>query len=61
MACIRKGPNIVHPNIPGAIGSRESTVQEGRDKVREAELVIDDAERVIVILKGKGRRDRLVR
>ncbi len=38
-----KKPNIVHPAIPGAIGSRESPYLEGRDKVAEARLIIDDA------------------
>lgn len=40
---IPKGPDMVHPTVPGAIGSRNSTAQEGRDKVAEAKLIIEDA------------------
>jgi len=37
-----KGPNKVHPTIPSAVGSRESLVQEGRDKVKEAVLILEE-------------------
>jgi len=37
-----KSPNKVHPTIPNAVGSRESLAQEGRDKVAEAKLVLDE-------------------
>jgi hypothetical protein len=34
--------NFVDPEIPGAIGSRNSPHQENRDKVEEAKLIVDD-------------------
>ncbi|HOK01829.1 MAG TPA: cytoplasmic filament protein CfpA [Spirochaetota bacterium] len=37
-----KSPNKVHPTIPSAVGSRDSIAQEGRDKVQEAKLIIDE-------------------
>ena len=37
-----KSPNKVHPTIPSAVGSRESLAQEGRDKVAEASLILDE-------------------
>ncbi len=37
-----KSPNKVHPTIPNAVGSRESLAQEGRDKVAESKLVLDE-------------------
>ncbi len=33
---------IVHPEIPGAIGSRNSIYREGRDEYKEAKLVLDE-------------------
>ena len=36
-------PNIVHPTIPGAVGSMESPYREGRDTVEESKMIIDDA------------------
>ncbi|HMB20055.1 MAG TPA: cytoplasmic filament protein CfpA [Spirochaetota bacterium] len=37
-----KSPNKVHPSEPSAVGSRNSLAQEGRDKVAEAKLVLDE-------------------
>jgi len=37
-----KSPNKVHPTIPNAVGSRESLAQEGRNKVDEAKLILDE-------------------
>lgn len=37
-----KSPNKVHPTIPSAVGSRESIVQEGRDKIAEADLILNE-------------------
>jgi len=37
-----KSPNKVHPTIPSAVGSRESIAQEGRDKIAEQQLILDE-------------------
>lgn len=37
-----KSPNKVHPTMPSAVGSRESYAQEGRDKVAESKLILDE-------------------
>ena len=37
-----KSPNKVHPTIPNAVGSHESLAQEGRDKIDEAKLIVND-------------------
>ncbi len=37
-----KSPNKVHPEIPSAVGSRESLAQEGRNKVDEAKLILNE-------------------
>lgn len=37
-----KSPNKVHPTLPNAVGSRETYAQEGRDKVAEAKLILDE-------------------
>ena len=37
-----KSPNKVHPVEPGAVGSRNSIAQEGRDKVQEATLIVNE-------------------
>ncbi|MCL2025247.1 MAG: cytochrome C oxidase subunit II [Leptospirales bacterium] len=37
-----KSPNKVHPTIPNAVGSRETHAQEGRDKIAEAKLILDE-------------------
>lgn len=36
-------PNIVHPAIPGAVGSSESPYRDERDTVEESKNIIDDA------------------
>jgi len=38
-----KSPNKVHPTEPSAVGSRNSLAQEGRDKVAEARLMVDES------------------
>jgi hypothetical protein len=35
-------PTIVHPTLPGAVGSMESPYCDGRDTVQEANLILDD-------------------
>jgi hypothetical protein len=37
-----KSPNKFHPTEPSAVGSRNSIAQEGRDKIAESKLVIDE-------------------
>ncbi|MDR3237605.1 MAG: cytochrome C oxidase subunit II [Spirochaetia bacterium] len=37
-----KSPNKVHPTLPSAVGSREAYAQEGRDKVAESKLILDE-------------------
>jgi hypothetical protein len=37
-----RSPNKVHPEMPSAVGSRNSIVQEGRDKVAEQRLILDE-------------------
>ena len=37
-----KSPNKVHPTEPSAVGSRNSIAQEGRDKVQEASLIVNE-------------------
>ena len=37
-----KGPNIVHPEKPSAVGSRNSLVREDRSEYKESQLVIDE-------------------
>ncbi|MCL1864341.1 MAG: cytochrome C oxidase subunit II [Spirochaetes bacterium] len=37
-----KSPNKVHPTLPNAVGSRESYAQEGRDKVAEGKIILDE-------------------
>jgi hypothetical protein len=44
-------PNIVHPTIPGAVGSHESPYQEGRDSISDSKLIIDD---VIKNIRGES-------
>ena len=39
---IPKSPNKVHPTIPSAVGSRESLAQEGRDKIAEQKVILDE-------------------
>jgi hypothetical protein len=42
LAQFPKSPNKVHPTIPSAVGSRESLAQEGRDKVSEGKLILEE-------------------
>lgn len=35
-------PDVVHPTIPGAVGSHESPFQEGRDSISDSKRIIDD-------------------
>lgn len=37
-----KSPNKVHPTTPSAVGSRESIAQEGRDKIAEGKIILDE-------------------
>lgn len=37
-----KSPNKFHPTEPSAVGSRNSIAQEGRDKIAESKLVVDE-------------------
>jgi hypothetical protein len=43
LAQFPKSPNKVHPTQPSAVGSRESLAQEGRDKVSEAKLILEES------------------
>ena len=42
LAQFPKSPNKVHPTIPSAVGSRESLAQEGRNKIDEAKLILEE-------------------
>jgi hypothetical protein len=42
LAQFPKSPNKVHPTEPSAVGSRISIAQEGRDKIAEAGLIVDE-------------------
>ena len=37
-----KSPNKVHPTMPSAVGSRESVAQEGRDKIAESQVILNE-------------------
>ena len=37
-----KSPNKFHPTIPNAVGSRESYAQEGRDKIAEQKIIVNE-------------------
>jgi hypothetical protein len=37
-----KSPNKVHPTDPSAVGSRNSVVQEGRDKIAESKVILEE-------------------
>jgi len=57
-----KGPNKVHPTIPSAVGSRESLVQEGRDKVKESVLILEEtADKVLNHVINKLPEDVLAK
>jgi hypothetical protein len=42
LAQFPKSPNKVHPEEPSAVGSRNSIAQEGRNKVQEAGVMVND-------------------
>ncbi len=42
LAQFPKSPNKVHPTIPSAVGSRESLAQEGRNKIDESKLILEE-------------------
>lgn len=49
-----KSPNKVHPELASAVGSRNSVVQEGRNKVEEAKLILDEtADKVLNEIENK--------
>jgi hypothetical protein len=57
-----KSPNKFHPTIPNAVGSHESYAQEGRDKIAEQRLVVNDTtDRVINQIITKLPEDVLVK
>ena len=39
---IRQGPNVVHPETPSAVGSRNSLYRDGRNETEEARTVINE-------------------
>ena len=62
MSQFPKGPNKVHPTIPSAVGSRESLVQEGRDKVKESVLILEEtADKIINHVANKLPEDVLAK
>ncbi len=57
-----KSPNKFHPTIPNAVGSRESYAQEGRDKIAEQRLIVNEtAEQVANQIYTKLPEDILVK
>lgn len=44
----RTRPNLVHPTVPGAVGSHESPYRDGRETVSEAKLIITDTIRNVM-------------
>jgi hypothetical protein len=57
-----KSPNKFHPTIPNAVGSHESYAQEGRDKIAEQRLVVNDTtDRIINQIITKLPEDVLVK
>jgi hypothetical protein len=57
-----KSPNKFHPTIPNAVGSRESLAQEGRDKIAEQKLIVNEtAERIAKDIYSKLPQDVLVK
>ncbi|HOO72338.1 MAG TPA: cytoplasmic filament protein CfpA [Spirochaetota bacterium] len=57
-----KSPNKVHPTMPSAVGSHESLAQEGRDKIAESKLILNDTvERVMTEVMNKLPDDVLVK
>jgi hypothetical protein len=57
-----KSPNKFHPTIPNAVGSHESYAQEGRDKIAEQRLIVNEtAERVATQVLTKLPEEILVK
>ncbi len=57
-----KSPNKFHPTIPNAVGSHESYAQEGRDKIAEQRLLVNETtDRVINQVITKLPEDVLVK
>jgi hypothetical protein len=57
-----KSPNKFHPTIPNAVGSHESYAQEGRDKIAEQRLIVNEtAERVVTQVLTKLPEEVLVK
>jgi hypothetical protein len=57
-----KSPNKFHPTIPNAVGSHESYAQEGRDKIAEQRLIVNETtDRVINQVLNKMPEDVLVK
>jgi len=49
-----KSPNKVHPTMPSAVGSRDSIAQEGRDKVAESSVMLQETyDKVLNQIQGK--------
>ena len=57
-----RSPNKFHPTIPNAVGSRESYAQEGRDKIAEQKLIVNEtAEKIAKDIYSKLPEDILVK
>ncbi len=57
-----KSPNKVHPTLPSAVGSRESLAQEGRDKIAEGKLIVEETtDKVVNQVLSKLPEDVLAR
>ncbi|MBN2158270.1 MAG: cytochrome C oxidase subunit II [Spirochaetes bacterium] len=57
-----KSPNKFHPTIPNAVGSHESYAQEGRDKIAEQRLIVNEtADKVLNQIYTKLPEDVLVK
>ena len=57
-----KSPNKFHPTIPNAVGSRESYAQEGRDKIAEQRLIVNEtADKVSSSVLSKLPEDVLLK
>jgi hypothetical protein len=62
LASFPKSPNKIHPEIPNAVGSRNSLAQEGRDKVTEAIGILDEtADKVLHNIEKKLPEEVLVK
>ncbi len=62
LANFPQSPNKIHPEIPNAVGSRNSLAQEGRDKVNEAISILDETtEKVMNHIEKKLPEEVLVK